>query len=88
MRNWGSKDICQNKSKELIRKLHPSWPQSKVENEAKEVFEKAGLAFMNSTLLLAESRRPHGLWGFYLFLTVTTTVTSSIHYVMVENVLT
>lgn len=67
VRNWGSKDIYRNKSKELIRKLHPGWPQSKVENEAKEVFERAGQVFMNSTLLLAESRRPHGLWGFYLF---------------------
>ncbi|XP_073688000.1 hyaluronidase-like [Garra rufa] len=67
VRNWGSKDIYRNKSKELIRKLHPGWPQSKVENEAKELFERAGQVFMNSTLGLAESRRPHGLWGFYLF---------------------
>ncbi|XP_016354779.1 hyaluronoglucosaminidase 6 isoform X2 [Sinocyclocheilus anshuiensis] len=67
VRNWGSKDIYRNKSKELIRKLHPGWPQSKVENEAKELFERAGQVFMNSTLVLAESRRPHGLWGFYLF---------------------
>lgn len=67
VRNWGSKDIYRNKSKEQIRKLHPDWPESKVENEAKEAFERAGQAFMNNTLLLAESRRPDGLWGFYLF---------------------
>ncbi|KAJ8269141.1 hypothetical protein COCON_G00117480 [Conger conger] len=67
VRNWGSKDVYRNKSKELMRKVHPTWPDSKVEKEAKELFERAGQAFMNSTLLLAESRRPHGLWGFYLF---------------------
>ncbi|XP_010882485.2 hyaluronoglucosaminidase 6 isoform X2 [Esox lucius] len=67
VRNWGSKDIYRNKSKEQIRKLYPEWPESKVENEAKEAFERAGQAFMNNTLLLAESRRPDGLWGFYLF---------------------
>uniref|UniRef100_A0A8C6SPT5 Hyaluronidase n=1 Tax=Neogobius melanostomus TaxID=47308 RepID=A0A8C6SPT5_9GOBI len=67
VRNWGAKDIYRNKSKEQIRKLHPNWPESKVENEAKESFEKAGQMFMNLTLALAKGRRPEGLWGFYLF---------------------
>ncbi|XP_054632301.1 hyaluronoglucosaminidase 6 isoform X1 [Dunckerocampus dactyliophorus] len=67
VRNWGTKDIYRNKSKEQIRKLHPNWPESKVEKEAKENFERAGQAFMNLTLALAEGRRPAGLWGFYLF---------------------
>ncbi|KAM9753252.1 hyaluronoglucosaminidase 6 isoform 2-T2 [Menidia menidia] len=67
VRNWGSKDIYRKKSKEQIRKLHPGWPESKVEKEAKESFERAGQAFMNLTLALAEARRPDGLWGFYLF---------------------
>ncbi|MGH0141328.1 UNVERIFIED_CONTAM: hypothetical protein FKN15_000469 [Acipenser sinensis] len=67
VRNWGSKDIYRNKSKELMRKLHPHWSNRKVEKEAKEEFEKAAHNFMNATLLLAESQRPNGLWGFYLF---------------------
>lgn len=67
VRNWGSKDIYRNKSKELTRSLHPQWPKSKVEKEAKEHFERAGQSFMNSTLLLAKRLRPDGLWGFYLF---------------------
>ncbi|XP_034443857.1 hyaluronoglucosaminidase 6 isoform X1 [Hippoglossus hippoglossus] len=67
VRNWGSKDIYRNKSKDQIRKLHPNWPESKVEKEAKESFERAGQDFMNLTLALAEGRRPNGLWGFYLF---------------------
>lgn len=67
VRNWGSKDIYRIKSKEQIRNLHPNWPDSKIEKEAKESFERAGLAFMNLTLALAEGRRPDGLWGFYLF---------------------
>ncbi|XP_061697104.1 hyaluronoglucosaminidase 6 [Syngnathoides biaculeatus] len=67
VRNWGGKDIYRNKSKEQTRKLHPNWPESKVEKEAKESFEKAAQAFMNLTLALAEGRRPDGLWGFYLF---------------------
>ncbi|XP_014834090.1 PREDICTED: hyaluronidase-like isoform X2 [Poecilia mexicana] len=67
VRNWGSKDIYRKKSKEQIHKLHPHWPESKVEKEAKDRFEKSGQAFMNLTLALAEARRPDGLWGFYLF---------------------
>jgi len=67
VRNWGSKSIYRNRSKEHVHKLHPNWPHSKVEQEAKESFERSGLAFMNSTLALAEGRRPQGLWGFYLF---------------------
>ncbi|XP_015207971.1 hyaluronoglucosaminidase 6 [Lepisosteus oculatus] len=67
VRNWGSKDIYRNKSKELIRRLHPQWSDRKVEKEAKEEFEMAGLNFMNTTLLLAENRRPNGIWGFYLY---------------------
>ncbi|XP_041112192.1 hyaluronidase-1-like [Polyodon spathula] len=67
VRNWGSKDIYRNKSKELMRKLHPHWSNRKIEKEAKEEFEKAAHNFMNATLLLAESQRPNGLWGFYLF---------------------
>lgn len=67
VRNWGSKDIYRKRSREQIRKLHPNWPESKVEKEAKEGFERAGQAFMNLTLALAQGRRPGGLWGFYLF---------------------
>ncbi|KAJ8261849.1 hypothetical protein GJAV_G00159160 [Gymnothorax javanicus] len=67
VRNWGTKDIYRNKSKELIKKVHPTWPSSKVEKVAKDLFERAGQTFMNSTLQLAENHRPHGLWGFYLF---------------------
>ncbi|CAL8375370.1 unnamed protein product [Arctogadus glacialis] len=67
VRNWGSKDIYRNRSREHVRSLHPTWPDGKVEKEAKESFERSGLAFMNSTLALAEGRRPAGLWGFYLF---------------------
>lgn len=67
VRNWGSKVIYRNRSKDQIRRQHPNWPESKVEKEAKESFEKSGLAYMNLTLALAKGRRPDGLWGFYLF---------------------
>ncbi|CAL8360374.1 unnamed protein product [Lota lota] len=67
VRNWGTKDIYRNRSKEHVRKLHPTWPDGKVETEAKESFERSGVAFMNSTLAVAEGRRPAGLWGFYLY---------------------
>nr|XP_020449028.1 LOW QUALITY PROTEIN: hyaluronidase-like [Monopterus albus] len=67
VRNWGTKDIYRNKSKEQIRKLHPNWPESRVEKEAKESFEMAGQTFINLTLAMAKGRRPDGLWGFYLF---------------------
>ncbi|XP_062858549.1 hyaluronoglucosaminidase 6 [Trichomycterus rosablanca] len=67
VRNWGSKNIYLNKSKELVKKAHPGWPKGKVDKKAEEDFEKAGQEFMNSTLFLAKTRRPCGLWGFYLF---------------------
>ncbi|CAB1331594.1 unnamed protein product [Coregonus sp. 'balchen'] len=68
VRNWGSKGIFCNKSKEQIRKLHLGWPEIKVEEElGLEAFERAGQAFMNNTLLLAESQQPDGIWGFNLF---------------------
>uniref|UniRef100_A0A8C4RHV8 Hyaluronidase n=1 Tax=Erpetoichthys calabaricus TaxID=27687 RepID=A0A8C4RHV8_ERPCA len=67
VRNWGSKYIYRNKSKEIIKQRHPQWSDPEVEKEAKEEFEKAGQTFMNTTLLLAQKERPNGLWGFYLY---------------------
>ncbi|XP_053112135.1 hyaluronidase-1-like [Hemicordylus capensis] len=66
-RNWGQKAIYKNKSLELVRKLHPQWPEETIKKVAKEEFENAGKSFMNSTLFLAQHMRPNGLWGYYLF---------------------
>ncbi|XP_020383368.1 hyaluronoglucosaminidase 6 isoform X1 [Rhincodon typus] len=66
-RNWGHKNIYRKKSIQIVKKLHPDWPDKQIKLEAREEYENAGWKFMNNTLGLAEKIRPHGLWGFYLF---------------------
>ncbi|XP_051886297.1 hyaluronoglucosaminidase 6 [Pristis pectinata] len=67
IRNWGLKNIYRQKSKQLVKRLHPSWTDNQVKLEAKKQYETAASDFMNSTLELVEKMRPNGLWGFYLF---------------------
>ncbi|MGH0184807.1 UNVERIFIED_CONTAM: hypothetical protein FKN15_015797 [Acipenser sinensis] len=67
VRNWGSKDIYQHKSRELVRGLHPDWPAYKVEQQASWEFNAAAQRFFTETLRLGRMLRPQGWWGFYLF---------------------
>ncbi|XP_041128778.1 hyaluronidase-2-like [Polyodon spathula] len=67
VRNWGSKDIYQHKSRELVRGLHPDWPAYKVEQQASWEFNTAAQRFFTETLRLGRMLRPQGWWGFYLF---------------------
>lgn len=66
-RNWDSKDIYRQKSKELVRQKHTDWSKSKIAKEAKIEFEQAAQAFMLQTQMLGQKLRPGGLWGFYSF---------------------
>ncbi|NWW46811.1 HYAL1 protein, partial [Pedionomus torquatus] len=67
IRNWASMDIYRQKSEELVRQQHPQWPPDMVKKEAKQQFEQSARAFMEKTLQLGETLRPHGYWGFYGF---------------------
>ncbi|NXQ85520.1 HYAL1 protein, partial [Nyctibius grandis] len=67
IRNWASMDIYRQKSEELVRQQHPQWRPELVEETAKQQFEQSAHAFMEQTLQLGETLRPHGYWGFYGF---------------------
>ncbi|XP_072506692.1 hyaluronidase-1 [Notamacropus eugenii] len=67
VRNWDSKNIYRERSREMIRETHPDWHSWWVERKATEQFEGAAKAWMLDTLKLGESLRPEGLWGYYGF---------------------
>lgn len=66
-RNWDSKQVYWEASKELVRSIHPDWTPAQVNAEARLEFETAGRKFMEETLKLGQEERPNGLWGFYGF---------------------
>ncbi|XP_061583194.1 hyaluronidase-2 [Cololabis saira] len=67
IRNWDTKDIYRNKSRELVAKKNPTWTPEQVAKVAQQEFELSAQKFMQGTLKLAKSLRPNQLWGFYLF---------------------
>lgn len=67
IRNWDSKDIYRNKSRELVAKKNPQWTSDQVAKVAQQEFELSARKFMRETLKLAKNLRPNQLWGFYLF---------------------
>lgn len=67
IRNWGSMDIYQQKSEELVRQQHPQWPPELVKKTAKQEFEHSARNFMEKTLQLGKTLRPNSYWGFYGF---------------------
>ncbi|XP_028855135.1 hyaluronidase-2 [Denticeps clupeoides] len=66
-RNWDTKDVYRNQSRELVAQKNPTWPQNQVSKVAHQEFELSGRKLMLETLRLAKSLRPEQLWGFYLF---------------------
>ncbi|NXM66173.1 HYAL1 protein, partial [Serilophus lunatus] len=66
-RNWGSMEIYQQKSEELVQQQHPQWPSEKVKEVAEQQFEESARNFMSQTLWLGESLRSNAYWGFYGF---------------------
>ncbi|XP_044129080.1 hyaluronidase-1-like [Bufo gargarizans] len=66
-RNWDSKSIYQQRSRELVRQRHPHWSEEEVIREAKKEFQEAAEMFMEGTLDLGCRFRSGGLWGFYGF---------------------
>ncbi|KAM8917208.1 hyaluronidase-2 isoform 1-T2 [Spinachia spinachia] len=67
IRNWDTKYIYRNKSRELVASKNPKWTPEQVEKVAEQEFELTARKFMLDTLKLAKSLRPNQLWGFYLF---------------------
>lgn len=67
IRNWDSKDIYRNKSREMVDRKNPQWTQEQVAKVAQQEFELSARRFMLETLKLGKNLRPNQLWGFYLF---------------------
>ncbi|TRZ01601.1 hypothetical protein DNTS_022960, partial [Danionella cerebrum] len=67
IRNWGTKLIYRDHSRQLIAEKNPTWSQDQITKVAQQEFELSAKRFMLETLRTAKSLRPHQLWGFYLF---------------------
>ncbi|XP_059056035.1 uncharacterized protein LOC131849922 [Achroia grisella] len=65
--NFGILVPYKDVSYEIEKKLHWWWPKAWIQAEAKQRFEQAARAFMQSTLTLAKQMRPNALWGYYGF---------------------
>lgn len=67
IRNWDKKNIYRDMSLLLVKQRNPHLSDYEAELEAKWEFEAAAQNFMTDTLRLAQSLRPNGWWGYYLF---------------------
>ncbi|XP_028167959.1 uncharacterized protein LOC114358255 isoform X1 [Ostrinia furnacalis] len=54
-------------SYQIERKLHWFWTERAIQARARQRFEEAGRAFMQTTLSVAKQMRPRALWGYYGF---------------------
>lgn len=67
IRNWQTKDIYRNASRQLVLSRKPNLPEDQVNKAAQYEFESSAREFMEETLRHAKNFRPRQLWGFYLF---------------------
>ncbi|KAJ7316684.1 hypothetical protein JRQ81_002846 [Phrynocephalus forsythii] len=67
IRNWQTKDIYRNASRQLVQARRPNLPEDQVKKEAQYEFEASARSFMKETLRRAKNFRPRQLWGYYLF---------------------
>ncbi|XP_074952340.1 hyaluronidase-3 [Phalacrocorax aristotelis] len=65
--NWGAKRIYQAASEHWVQVQHGLLPARRRHQLARQEFEQAAQALMEETLLLGQTLRPGGLWGFYRF---------------------
>ncbi|KAM5255743.1 hyaluronidase-4-like [Ctenodactylus gundi] len=66
-RNWDTKDVYRQKSRELVSDQQLNVSATDIERVAKATFEKSAKTFMKETIKLGIKRRPKGLWGYYLY---------------------
>ncbi|TRY86847.1 hypothetical protein DNTS_025614 [Danionella cerebrum] len=67
IRNWDAKDIYKSQSRRLVALKNPTWTSIQISKVAQQEFEISSRKFMQETLRMAKSLRPHQLWGFNLF---------------------
>ena len=66
-RNFDSKRIYQSRSIDIVQDKNPELSMEEVIGEAKKEFERSARLFMETSIKLARTLRPKGLWGFYGF---------------------
>ncbi|XP_055974424.1 hyaluronidase-4 [Sorex fumeus] len=66
-RNWNTKNVYREKSRQLISNMQENVSAIDIEYLAKATFEKSAKAFMKETIELGIKSRPKGLWGYYLY---------------------
>lgn len=66
-RNWNTKNIYREKSRQLISDMQENVSAIYIEYLAKATFEKSAKDFMKETIKLGIKSRPKGLWGYYLY---------------------
>ncbi|XP_020614973.1 hyaluronidase-1-like [Orbicella faveolata] len=66
-RNWDTLSIYRKKSMDLVRRRHPFWSDSLIEEIARLEYETAAQQLMEGTVLLVQKLRPKSSWGFYGF---------------------
>lgn len=67
IRNWQTKDIYRQVSRQLVNSRHANWANEDQVRQAQYEFETAAQEFMAETLRYGKSFRPRQLWGYYLF---------------------
>ncbi|XP_063797468.1 hyaluronidase-2-like [Pseudophryne corroboree] len=67
IRNWKSKDVYRQASRQLVSSRHPDWTADNVSKQAQYEFENAARDFMEKTLHYSRNFAPRQMWGYYLF---------------------
>ncbi|XP_045540103.1 uncharacterized protein LOC106714963 [Papilio machaon] len=65
--NFGVLVPYKDVSVQIEKKLHWWWPNTWLQEEAKDRFEEAARQFMQSTVSVAKQLRPRARWGYYGF---------------------
>nr|XP_020449154.1 hyaluronidase PH-20-like isoform X1 [Monopterus albus] len=67
VRNWGTKNVYQQISIEMVKKKSATLSNEEAEERAKIMFEHAAKAYFLRSIHIGKKLRPHKLWGYYLY---------------------
>ena len=67
VRNWGSKDVYRQLSKDAVRLKNPTFSEEQVEARARLLYERGARKYFVRSLRIGKRLRGGRLWGYYLF---------------------